>query len=241
MEVTAITMRRKPTYLAIISQLPPSESSKMRHIGRSAGALKMLINEGFANAIDVNYFECGGANAIVAVKIKKNGPDDGKNVLRALTTKFIGKIAIVVDEDINIYDLENVMWAVAFRSQPYRDVEIVDVPSFPLDPSAVAPGQPRGNVDGRLAPRSSGLLIDATMPWPYPPLSLPKREYMERAIEIWNDLKLPALNLKEPWFGHALAYWTAEEDEEAALALKGRHYETGEKLKKSRRDYNSIG
>jgi 4-hydroxy-3-polyprenylbenzoate decarboxylase len=241
MEVTAITMRRKPTYLAIISQLPPSESSKMRHIGRSAGALKMLINEGFSNAIDVNYFECGGANAIVAVKIKKENPDDGKNVLRALTTKFIGKIAIVVDEDINIYDLENVMWAVAFRSQPYRDVEIVDVPSFPLDPSAVAPGQPRGNVDSRLAPRSSGLLIDATMPWPYPPLSLPKREYMERAITIWNELKFPTLNLKEPWFGHALAYWTAEEDEEATLALSGRHFETGEKLKKLRRDYGTSG
>jgi UbiD family decarboxylase len=241
MEVTAITMRRKPTYLAIISQLPPSESSKMRHIGRSAGALKMLINEGFSNALDVNYFECGGANAIVAVKIKKVGPDDGKNILRALTTKFIGKIAIVVDEDINIYDLENVMWAVAFRSQPYRDVEIIDVPSFPLDPSAVAPGQPRGNVDGRLSPRSSGLLIDATMPWPYPPLSLPKREYMERAITIWNDLKLPTLNLKEPWFGHALAYWTPEEDEEATLAMQGRHFETGDKLKKSRRTHGASG
>ncbi len=240
MEVTAITMRRKPTYLAIISQLPPSESSKMRHIGRSAGALKMLLNEGFSNAIDVNYFECGGANAIVAVKIKKNSPDDGKNVLRALTQKFIGKIAIAVDEDINIYDLENVMWAVAFRSQPYRDVEVVDVPSFTLDPSAVAPGQPRGNVDGRLAPRSSGLLIDATMPWPYPPLSLPKREYMERAIEIWNELGLPPLTLKEPWFGHALAHWTAEEDEEARLAISGRHFETGEKLKKLRHTYNTA-
>jgi len=239
MNVTCITMRRKPIYLAILSQLPPSESSKIRHIGRSAAAKRMLLDEGFANVQDVTYHECGGANAIVVVKIKKEKPDDGKDVLRALTTKFIGKIAIVVDEDINIYELENVMWAVAFRAQPSRDVEIVDVPPFPLDPSAVAPGQPRGNVDPRLAPRSSGLLIDATMPWAYPPLSLPKREYMERAIELWSELKLPELNLKDPWFGHALAYWTAEEAEEADLAVQGRHYETGEKLRRSRRPYGA--
>ncbi len=239
MDVTCITMRRKPIYLAILSQLPPSESSKMRHIGRSAAARKMLLNEGFTNVLDVTYAECGGSNAIVVVKIKKEKPDDGKEVLRALTTRFIGKIAIVVDEDINIYDLENVMWAVAFRAQPFRDVEIIDVPPFPLDPSAVAPGQPRGNVDGRKAPRSSGLLIDATMPWPYPPLSLPKREYMERAIELWHELHLPSLNLKDPWFGHALAYWTPEEEEEAALAVQGRYYETGEKLRKTRRAFDS--
>ena len=38
MDVSCITMRLKPTYLAIISQLPPSESSKIRQVGRSAAA-----------------------------------------------------------------------------------------------------------------------------------------------------------------------------------------------------------
>ena len=36
MELTAITMRKKPIYLSILSQMPPSESSKMRNIGRAA-------------------------------------------------------------------------------------------------------------------------------------------------------------------------------------------------------------
>jgi UbiD family decarboxylase len=35
MDVSAITMRRKPIYLSILSQMPPSESSKMRNIGRA--------------------------------------------------------------------------------------------------------------------------------------------------------------------------------------------------------------
>lgn len=77
------------------------------------------------------------------------------------------------------------------------------------------------------------------MPWPYPPLSLPKREYMERAVELWRELQLPSLNLKDPWFGHALAYWTPEEEEEASLAVQGRYYETGEKLRTTRRAFDS--
>ena len=84
-------------------------------------------------------------------------------------------------------------------------------------------------------PRSSALLIDATMPWPYPPLSLPKREYLERAVKIWKQLQFPPLNLKALWFGCSFGRWTPEEEHEAKLAVEGRSYETGEKFKISRR------
>jgi 3-polyprenyl-4-hydroxybenzoate decarboxylase len=230
-------MRKKPIYLAILSQLPPSESSKMRQIGRNAAAKKMLADNGFKNVIDVHYLECTGSNPMVVVKLKKERPDDGKKVLKALAEKFIGKIAVAVDEDINIHDIENVMWAIAYRSQPYRDAEIIDTPLFALDPSLIPPDQSRGLVDPKNAPRSSGLLIDATMPWPYPPLSLPRREFMEGAIKMWRDLQLPRLTLKDPWYGRSLGHWTAEEEEEANLALEGRSYETGEKFLKRRRNF----
>jgi 3-polyprenyl-4-hydroxybenzoate decarboxylase len=46
MELTAITMRRKPIYLSILSQMPPSESSKMRNIGRAAARLRLLRSAG---------------------------------------------------------------------------------------------------------------------------------------------------------------------------------------------------
>lgn len=234
MDVTCITMRRKPIYLAIISQLPPSESSKIRQVGRSAAAKKLLHDAGFDNVMDIHYLECGGTDAIVVVKIKKRKPDDGKDVLKVLADKFIGKVAIAVDDDINIYELEDVMAAVAWRAQPYRDVEVIDTPLSALDPSVTPPADVRGLV-ADIAPRSSGLLIDATMSWPYPPLSLPKKEYMERAVQIWNELQLPRLKLRDPWYGRTLGQWTEEEAEEAELALRGRHYETGEKQRKARR------
>jgi UbiD family decarboxylase len=239
MDITCITMRRNPIYLAILSQLPPSESSKMRHIGRVAAAKKMLQDSGFNNVVDINYLECTGSNPTVVVKLKKEKPDDGIKVLQALAKKFIGKVAIAVDEDIDIYNLESVMWAIAFRAQPYRDVEIIDVPLFSLDPSLTPPHHARGLVNTENVPRSSGLLIDATMPWPYPPLSLPKREYMEAAIAMWEDLQLPPLNLKDPWYGRSLGHWTEEEEHEADLAVAGRYYETGEKLRARRRTFST--
>jgi 3-polyprenyl-4-hydroxybenzoate decarboxylase len=237
MDVTAITTRRKPIYLSIISQMPPSESSKMRNIGRAAAGIRLLRSVGMDNVIAVEYLECAGSNAVAVVKLKKRDPEDGKKALRLLAEKFMGKLLVAVDEDINIKDAENVLWAIAYRAQPYRDTEVVEAPPFTLDPAAVPPGASRGLVSRDKPPRSTALLIDATMPWPYPPLSLPKREFMERAIAMWEGLQLPALNLKEPWWGYSLGHWTPEEEQEAELAVEGRHYETGAKQKQTRRRF----
>jgi UbiD family decarboxylase len=237
MDVKAITMRKKPIYLSIISQMPPSESSKMRNIGRAAAGIRLLRSAGMDNVIAVEYLECAGSNAVAVVKLKKRNLDDGKKALRLLADKFMGKLLVAVDEDINIRDAENVLWAIAYRAQPFRDSEVVEAPPFALDPAAVPPGETRGLVSRRKPPRSTALLIDATMPWPYPPLSLPKREFMERAIDIWEALRLPPLKLKDPWWGYSLGYWTEEEEKEAELAVQGRHYETGEKQKQGRRKF----
>jgi 4-hydroxy-3-polyprenylbenzoate decarboxylase len=76
------------------------------------------------------------------------------------------KILVVVDEDINIYDVEDVIWAISMRVQPHSDTFIVnDHIGYPLDPSASVPGV------------SSHMGIDATIKVPerfkeYPPLSV---------------------------------------------------------------------
>jgi 4-hydroxy-3-polyprenylbenzoate decarboxylase len=208
MDVTAITMRKKPIYLSILSQMPPSESSKMRNIGRAAAGIRLLRAAGLDNVIAVEYLECAGSNAVAVVKLKKRNPDDGKKALRILAEKFMGKLLVAVDEDINVKDAENILW-----------------------------DQARGLVGGKPA-RSTAILVDATMPWPYPPLSLPKKQYMEQALEMWRSLQLPPLTLKDPWWGYSLGHWTDEEEAEAELAVQGRHYETGEKQKQTRRRFS---
>ena len=80
----------------------------------------------------------------------------------------------------------------------------------------------------------SAMLCNAILKEPFPPVSLPKREYMENAKKIWEELGLPKLRPQMPWFGYSLGQWDEELDHEAELAVQGRHFETGEKLKAGR-------
>lgn len=65
------------------------------------------------------------------------------------------------------------------------------------------------------------------MPWPYPPLSLPKREFMERARAIWEELKLPPITARQPWYGYSLGDWDAVWDTFAERAVAGQWEQTG--------------
>mgnify|MGYP007070602325 CR=1 FL=1 len=83
-------------------------------------------------------------------------------------------------------------------------------------------------------PEGSRLLVNATLKWPYPPVSLPKKEFMEDALAIWNQEGLPPLRLKEPWHGYDLGYWPKEFAEDADRAVKGEYYKTSEMRAKKR-------
>ena len=71
------------------------------------------------------------------------------------------------------------------------------------------------------------MLIDATMKETLPPLALPKREYMERAMTIWHELGLPKLRPQSPWFGAPIGDWLPQWDQAAARAATGRYLENG--------------
>jgi 4-hydroxy-3-polyprenylbenzoate decarboxylase len=103
-----------------------------------------------------------------------------------------------------------------------------------LDPSAYRPG---ASAEERSFPKPEGasiMLIDATRKWPYPPVGLPKKEFMERAIEIWKEEGLGDLQLRNPWYGYSLGNWTKEDEENADLILQGQYKTIGEKLAKRR-------
>src|SRR5207248_11580400 len=79
------------------------------------------------------------------------------------------------------------------------------------------------------------VLIDATLKEDFPPISLPKREYMERARQIWEELGLPALKPEAPWYGYSLGDWPAELEQAAQAAGRGWYVAAGEKLVGRRR------
>jgi len=105
----------------------------------------------------------GGASWLHAVvQIAKRSPDDGK---KAIAAAFRGhgslKHVWVVDNDVDIFDPNDVEWAVATRFQADRGLVVLsDQPSSSLDPSAQhVPGQKS---------RTAKMGIDATVFWDMP-------------------------------------------------------------------------
>lgn len=230
--VTCITHRHQPIYNAFISQFPPSESSKIRQIGYEASLYKFLHYDIGLPVLDVAFHESSGSSAYCVIKTRKSHPAQVWQVLNGVvshdpTRKFV----IAVDEDIDPHDPDMVNWALGSRVQPHRDVRIIQGMIAPLDPSTAPPeDREKARQDYPFPSGASAILIDATRKWDYPTVSLPKKQFMERARKIWEEEKLPKLAPKEPWYGYSLGYWTKENEEEAELAIKGEHYQTGEKL-----------
>jgi len=86
----------------------------------------------------VRLVAAAGFNWGVA-KIKTLTKGDGKQAALAMLTctrHGFPKFAVVVDEDIDIFDDEQVSWAMTWRTQPHKDVVIIDnMSALPLDPS----------------------------------------------------------------------------------------------------------
>lgn len=231
LEVKAITHRRNPIWSSWISQATPSESScikrdayealfynYLRYECRIGSLVKVVMHEPLTNL-----------RKVIILQFKNPSPDDGWRALYAAISRDpgVGKIVIAIDDDIDPHNLDTIFWAMSYRMNPQRDVAIIGNrrighgPPFQQIPVTIG-GDPR--------PIDSAMLINALLKEPFPPVSLPKKEFMDRAKEIWEELGLPRLRPESPWYGYSLGQWTEENEEEAELALRGEHYKTGEKL-----------
>lgn len=66
-------------------------------------------------------------------------------------------------------------------------------------------------------------------------MALPKKQYMERAAEIWAELGLPTLVRESPWYGYDLGEWTEEFEHMAQLAVDSDYWQTGKLNAQQRR------
>lgn len=224
--VTCITHREDPIYQAFVSQIPPSESTVIRKVGNEQNLLHHLRNTSLTGVEDVALHESSGSLNFLVLQIDRNNVGEAWQALyAAMGYKHQGqKFTIVVDNDINPHDLQSVIWAISFRVQPERDIRIVPGRRSQLDPVSAPPDVP---LDDRAFPEPTGdsaVIIDATRPWDYRPISLPKKTYMNKALELWEEIGLPDLSLVEPWYGESLGYWSEELDNKANAAVKGDYY-----------------
>ena len=220
MQVTAITHKRDPVWLSILSEVTPSESSVMKRIAYEPRYLAHLRDTLAIKGVRrvVMHETLSNLRKTLFVQFSPGVPRT--EIWRALhgaatLQADIGKYVIGVSEDIDANNLDAVFWSLAYRANPIEDVHIA-----PYRSAGHGPKSEGGGVE-------STMLIDATQKTADPPISLPKREFMERARAIWEELKLPPIAGRQPWHGYSLGDWDAVWDTFAERAVAGQWEQTG--------------
>jgi anhydromevalonate phosphate decarboxylase len=132
-EIKCITHRKNPIYQTILAGKNehkflmgmPKEPTIYNEVGKVCECKDVYITPG----------GCSWLHAVV--QIKKQNPDDGQ---KAIAAAFKGhgslKHCVIVDEDINIYDPQDVEWAIATRFQADKNAVVLsNQPGSSLDPS----------------------------------------------------------------------------------------------------------
>jgi 2,5-furandicarboxylate decarboxylase 1 len=131
-----IRMRRDAWFHSVVSGMSRDHilMSCITREGEILNALKRNLPN--VRAVHVPHKTCGAFLAIVSMKKIAEG-EPKMAMLTALGTELYTKQVIVVDEDVDIYDLEDVMWAVATRVKAEKDVLMVPgVKAAIIDPSS---------------------------------------------------------------------------------------------------------
>jgi 4-hydroxy-3-polyprenylbenzoate decarboxylase len=185
--IERITMRSNPIYHSTYTGKPPDEPSML---GVALNEVFVpLLQKQFPEIMDFYLPPEGCSYRMAVVSIKKQYAGHAKRVMfgiwsylrQFMYTKFI----IVVDDDIDIRNWQEVIWAITTRVDPVRDTLLVD--NTPIDYLDFA--SPVSGLGGKMG-------LDATNKWP----GETQREWgtpivMDEAVKqrvdsMWNELGL---------------------------------------------------
>ena len=137
-KVKAVTHRENPIMQTCIG--PSEEHVSMAGIPTEASILDMVERAMPGRVQNVYAHSSGGGKFIAVIQFKKTVPSDEGRQRQAALLAFSAfpelKQVILVDEDVDIFDTNDVLWAMTTRMQ--ADVDIVTIPGVrchPLDPS----------------------------------------------------------------------------------------------------------
>jgi UbiD family decarboxylase len=189
-QVNAITHRDNPIFHDFFSQMPPSESSTIRGAGREMAIYKHLTRDLRMDVKDVHFLHAGGGAALLAISMRKKFAGQELAAMWGAWSvdPSLSKFTVVVDDDIDVRDTFQVLWAISWHVQPDRDVQIVHhTPPTPLDPAMAPADAPREVRRGQL---SAKVGINATRKHAYPARSIPPREHLEEVDRRWENYGL---------------------------------------------------
>ncbi len=135
-QIDTLTHRSDPLYHTITGGA--LEHLIMGGIPREATLLEYLQNN-FANVLDVHLSPGGTCRYHFIIRIDKQNEGQPKDILMAaFGGHYDIKQAVIVDRDVDIFNPDEVQWAVSTRFQASRDLIVVtDAQGSKLDPSAL--------------------------------------------------------------------------------------------------------
>ncbi|MEW6097463.1 MAG: menaquinone biosynthesis decarboxylase [bacterium] len=139
--ITCITHRKNPVYPATIVGKPPMEDCFMAKA--TERIFLPLIKLIFPEIIDINLPIEGVFHNLAFVSIKKNYPGQAKKVMHGLWglgQLMFTKIIAIFDEDVDVQNLQEVIWRLGNNIDPERDFVFVQGPVDILDHAAPYPG-----------------------------------------------------------------------------------------------------
>ena len=156
-QVTAVTMRKDPIYLTTFTGRPPDEPSIL---GEALNEVFIpLLQQQFPEIVDFWLPPEGCSYRIAVISMKKAYPGHAKRVMLGawsyLRQFMYTKWVIVVDDDIDARDWKDVMWALATRMDPARDITVIE--NTPIDYLDFA--SPESGLGSKIG-------LDATDKWP---------------------------------------------------------------------------
>ncbi|BEV16902.1 4-hydroxy-3-polyprenylbenzoate decarboxylase [Herbaspirillum sp. DW155] len=183
--IDRITMRRDAIYHSTYTGKPPDEPAVL---GVALNEVFVpLLQKQFAEITDFYLPPEGCSYRMAVVQMKKSYAGHAKRVMfgvwsflrQFMYTKFI----VVVDEDVDIRDWKEVIWAITTRVDPVRDTVLVD--NTPIDYLDFA--SPISGLGSKMG-------IDATNKWPGEtsrewgtPIVM-SDDVKKRVDAIWKDL-----------------------------------------------------
>ena len=153
--LTAVMRKSSPIYLSTVVGKPILEDA---YIGKVIErAFLPLIQMFHPEVTDFCMPAAGWFQGLAIISIKKRYPGQAKKVMMGLWGMgqlALTKMFVVVDDDVNVQDMNEVVWAVTARTDPKRDIIIIEnAPTDTLDPAS-----PLINLGSKLG-------IDATTKW----------------------------------------------------------------------------
>jgi 4-hydroxy-3-polyprenylbenzoate decarboxylase len=169
----------------------PDEMARYRAVIRSGVIKENMTRAGVPGVVQVWCHETGAARTLHGISIKQRYPGHAvqAGVVGAQCggSAYASKYVIVTDDDVDVTNLEQLIWAVAMRTDPKNSIQFIEGAwDSPADPALSPEKRAAGDLTHSVA------IINACKPYhwrdKFPPSNTPSAETLKKAREKFGWL-----------------------------------------------------